>query len=147
MKKILFVCVQNSGRSQMAEAFFNRMARTTVTGISAGTQPGNNINPTVKEAMMELGIDMKGQKPKMLTPKLADQASHIITMGCGVEEGLCPATKIPAEDWGIEDPAGQPIEKVRQIRDEIKVKVERLIKELVETDNQKAISHACKGGC
>ena len=130
MKTILFVCLHNSGRSQMAEAFFNRLAGGAATAISAGTQPAGDINPIAKEAMTEVGIDMKGQEPKMLTSEMMEQASRAITMGCGVDERLCPATFVPTEDWGLYDPAGQPIEKVRQIRDQIKKRVEQLVKEI-----------------
>ena len=131
MKKVLFVCVHNSGRSQIAEAFFNHMAYGIAQGMSAGTQPVTDINPMALEAMAEIGIDMSHQKPKLLTPELTSQVERVITMGCGAES-LCPATFLPTEDWGLEDPAGQPIEKVHQIRDQIKMKVQKLIDEMRE---------------
>ena len=129
MKKILFVCVHNAGRSQMAEAFFNRMTKGKAEGFSAGTQIADSINPLVLEAMREVGIDISQQKPKKLTLDMMDNADKVITMGCGVEE-TCPASFVPTEDWKLEDPAGKPIETVRQIRDEVKLKVKGLMKEL-----------------
>ena len=112
----------------MAEAFFNRLEGGKATAISAGTTPAPHINPAFIEAMHEVGIDIRSQKPKLLTLVMLEKANRVITMGCSVEE-VCPASFIPTEDWEIEDPEGKPIEKVRQIRDEIKVKVEELVKE------------------
>ena len=129
MKKILFVCVHNSGRSQMAEAFFNRMAKGKATGFSAGTQPADKVNPMVVEAMREVSIDISCRKPKLLTLKMLEDVDRVITMGCGVD-GVCPTSFVPTEDWQLEDPEGKPIERVRQIRDEIKARVEVLVKEL-----------------
>jgi arsenate reductase len=129
MKKILFVCVHNAGRSQIAEAFFNQMAKGKAKGFSAGTQPADKVNPIVIEAMREVGIDISRRKPKMLTLKMLEDADRVITMGCGVE-GVCPASFVPTEDWELEDPEDKPIEKVRQIKDEIKAKVEELIRTL-----------------
>lgn len=126
MKKVLFVCVHNSGRSQMAEAFFNHLAKDGAKATSAGTSPASRINPTVAEVMQETGIDIRRQRPRPLTPQLLKNADRVITMGCGEEE-VCPASFIPTEDWGLEDPAGKPIEKVRQIRDEISARVRALI--------------------
>ena len=129
MKKVLFVCVHNAGRSQMAEAFFNRMAKGRAKGFSAGTQPADKVNPVVVEVMREVGIDISRRKPKMLTLEMLEDVDRVITMGCSVEKA-CPASSVPTEDWQLEDPEGKPIEQVRQIRDEVKAKVERLIKEL-----------------
>ena len=129
MKNVLFVCIHNAGRSQMAEAFFNRMVEGKAVGFSAGTQITETINPVVVEAMQEVGIDISREKPKMLTLDMMDRADKVITMGCGVE-GVCPASFIPTEDWKLEDPAGKPIEIVRRIRDEIKLRVEKLIVEM-----------------
>ena len=129
MKRVLFVCVHNAGRSQMAEAFFNRMAKGKAKGFSAGTQPTDKVNPVVVETMSEVGIDISRRKPKLLTLKMLEDADRVITMGCGVE-GVCPASFVPTEDWQLEDPEGRPIERVRQIRDEVKARVEGLIKEL-----------------
>ena len=113
----------------MAEAFFNRMVEGKAVGFSAGTQITETINPVVVEAMQEVGIDISREKPKMLTLDMMDRADKVITMGCGVE-GVCPASFIPTEDWKLEDPAGKPIEIVRRIRYEIKLKVEKLIVEM-----------------
>ncbi len=129
MKKVLFVCVHNAGRSQMAQAFFNQMAKGKAKGLSAGTQPSDKVNPIVIEAMREVGIDISRRKPKMLTFKMLEDVDRVITMGCGVE-GVCPASFVPTEDWQLEDPEGKPIERVRQIRDEVKARIEKLIKEL-----------------
>lgn len=126
MKTVLFVCVHNSGRSQMAEAFFNHYAGGKARAISAGTSPANAVNPTVVEAMREAGIDISGNKPKLLTPDLMDRADMVITMGCG-PEAACPATWVETEDWALEDPAGQPLEKVREIRDEVRRRVLKLL--------------------
>jgi arsenate reductase len=129
MKKILFVCVHNAGRSQMAEAFFNNYARGKAQAFSAGTQPASHTDRTVSQAMKEIGIDISSQRPKMLTLKMMEDADRVITMGCGVE-GVCPATFVPTEDWQLEDPEGKSIERVRAIRDEIETKVKNLIEEL-----------------
>ena len=129
MKTVLFVCVHNAGRSQMAEAFFNRLAAGRAQAISAGTMPAERVHPEVVEAMAEVGIDLSRQKPKLLTPEMIEEASRIITMGCSVEE-VCPAVFVPSEDWELEDPKGQPIEKVRAIRDEIRRRVEALVEEM-----------------
>jgi arsenate reductase len=130
MKKVLFVCIHNSGRSQMAEAFFNRFASGKATAISAGIQPAIHIDRTVVAAMKELGIDISSNLPKMLTPEMMEGVDKVITMGCGVE-GVCPATFVPSEDWHLEDPEGRSIEEVREIRDEIEAKVKTLIQEIL----------------
>ena len=122
MMTILFVCVHNAGRSQMAEGFFNRLAEGRARAISAGTDPADTIDPTVAEAMREVGIDISDQRPKALTPEMIEQADKVVTMGCGVE-GICPAIFMDAEDWGLEDPSGKPLEKVREIRDDIRARV------------------------
>jgi arsenate reductase len=125
MKRILFVCVHNSGRSQMAEAFLNRVAKGRARGFSAGTQPTNKVNPVVVEAMREVGVDISGRKPKKLTFEMLQSADCVITMGCNAAEA-CPASRVPTEDWELDDPEGKPIEKVRQIRDEIMGRVAKL---------------------
>ena len=112
----------------MAEAFFNSLAKNKASATSAGTKPSAHINPVVVEVMLEAGVDISKQKPKPLTLEMLESADRVITMGCGVEE-VCPASFIPTEDWALEDPEGNPIEKVRLIRDEIKAKVEELAKE------------------
>jgi len=129
MKVMLFVCVHNSGRSQMAEAFFNKLAEGKAKAISAGTQPADEVNPVVVEAMREVGIDISANKPKALTPEMMDKANRIVTMGCGAE-GVCPASLVETEDWALEDPKGKTLEQVRKIRDSIK---ERVVKLLGET--------------
>ena len=129
MKKLLFVCTHNAGRSQMAEAFFSNMVKGRAKAISAVTQPSDKVNPVVVEAMREVGIDISRKKPKMLTLEMMEGVDRVITMGCGTE-GVCPATFIPTEDWHLDDPEGKSIEQVRQIRDEVKSRVEKLIKEL-----------------
>jgi arsenate reductase len=133
MRKVLFVCVHNSGRSQMAAAFFNRMSQGKGVAISAGTQPGTQVNSIVVAAMREVGIEIGDKEPKLLTAEMLESADRVITMGCSVEKA-CPATFVTTEDWKLEDPEGKPIEQVRQIRDEIKAKVERLIRELTHTE-------------
>ncbi|MDO8687785.1 MAG: arsenate reductase ArsC [Dehalococcoidales bacterium] len=131
MKTILFVCVHNAGRSQIAEAFFNLLAKGKARGLSAGTQPADKVNPVVAEAMREVGIDISGNKPKVLTMEMIEKADRMITMGCGDDAaGLCPAKIIETEDWALDDPKGQPLEKVRQIRDEIKSRVTKLLTEI-----------------
>ena len=133
MKTVLYVCVHNAGRSQMAEAFTNKLARErslAVCALSAGTVAGEAINPAAVTVMEEVGISMAGQAPKQLTQELADSADRIITMGCGVEAEACPARIHLSEDWGLDDPKGQPLEKVRAIRDEIKARVETLLYEV-----------------
>ena len=127
MKTVLFICVHNSGRSQMAEVFFNRMAAGKAKAISAGSQPADEVNPTVVEAMREVGIDISGNKPKPLTLETTQGIDRAITMGC---ENACPVTTVKTEDWELEDPKDKPIEEVRKIRDEIKDRVDELIKEM-----------------
>ena len=129
MVTILFVCVGNSGRSQMAEAILDKLATGRVRSISAGTEPAEAIDPTVVEAMRELGIDISRKKPKRLTIETIEQADKVITMGCGVEE-TCPANFVVTEDWGLDDPKGQPLEKVREIRDQIQARVLALLDEI-----------------
>ncbi len=128
MKTVLFVCVLNSGRSQIAEAYFNLLAKGKAKGLSAGTQPADKINPVVVEAMREVGIDITGNKPKALTIDMVEKADRVITMGCGAEaEAVCPASFIETEDWPLEDPKGKSLEQVRKIRDEIKERVIKLL--------------------
>jgi arsenate reductase (thioredoxin) len=133
MRTVLFVCVHNAGRSQMAEAFVNHLAAERdlpVRGLSAGTAAGSQINPLARAVMAEVGISMEGQTPKQLTQKMADAADRIITMGCGVDAEACPARIPLSEDWGLDDPAGQPVEKVREVRDQIRWHVEELLDEM-----------------
>ncbi|MCX7800846.1 MAG: arsenate reductase ArsC [Fimbriimonadales bacterium] len=133
MLSVLFVCVHNAGRSQMAAALFNHLCSQRglpFRADSAGTHPAERVNPAAVEALRELGIDLSAERPRQLTQSLADSAGRIVTMGCGVDATACPARFLVSEDWGLDDPAGQPIETVRRIRDEILDRVERLIREL-----------------
>ena len=117
----------------MAESFTNALAEKrgiAVRGMSAGTVAGEQINPQALAVMEEIGIPMEGQHPKQLTQELADGADRVITMGCGVDADACPARIHLSEDWGLDDPKGQPIETVRAIPDEIKARVESLLSEL-----------------
>lgn len=115
----------------MAEAFFNHYASGKAQAFSAGTHYASHINPTVIEAMREVGIDISNKRPKMLSLEMLGVADKVITMGCGAE-GVCPATFVPTEDWQLDDPEGKSIEKVRAIRDEIEAKVKKLIEEILE---------------
>ena len=126
MKTVLFVCVGNSGRSQMAEAFFNCLAAGRARAISAGTNPAKSVAPDVVLAMKEVGIDISGNTPKALTEDMLAQADRVVTMGCGAE-GVCPVSFVPTEDWALEDPKGKPLDKVREIRDEIRLKVAKML--------------------
>jgi protein-tyrosine-phosphatase len=125
-KRMLFVCVENAGRSQMAEGFFRKYAPEGYEPLSAGTKPISQINPLAIQVMNEFGIDISKQKSKDLTDDMIRNSDKIINMGC-MDKNLCPTLFIPnVIDWGIEDPKNKPIERVREIRDEI----ERRIKEL-----------------
>jgi arsenate reductase (thioredoxin) len=125
-KTILFVCVENAGRSQMAEGFFRKYAPEGYEPLSAGTRPISQINPLAIHVMNEIGLDISKQKSKDLTEDMMRNSDKIINMGC-MDKNLCPTLFIPkVVDWGIEDPKDKPVEKVREIRDEI----ERRIKEL-----------------
>lgn len=129
MTKVLFVCVENAGRSQMAEAFGRQYG---AEAISAGTLPSTKVNPIVVEAMKERGINLFNYKPKMLTDKMIEEADYVVTMGCRVEE-VCPKPLIvkmekKLVDWHIDDPKDKPIEEVRKIRSEIEAKVIELFK-------------------
>ena len=126
MKTVIFACVHNAGRSQMAAAFFNQLAdRAKARALSAGTTPGQRVHPEVLAVMHEEGIDLSGTRPRKLTAELAAGAQLLITMGCGDE---CPHVPgLRRGDWPLEDPKGQPVERVRAIRDEIRARVEALI--------------------
>lgn len=125
---VLFVCVHNAGRSQMAAGFMRELSGGKVEVLSAGSAPKDSINPMAVEAMAEVGIDITNQQPKVLTTEAVVESDAVITMGCGDVCPVFPGKKY--EDWVLEDPAGQNIEFVRKVRDEIKVKVEALLKEL-----------------
>jgi protein-tyrosine-phosphatase len=126
---VLFVCVHNAGRSQMAAGFMNHLGKGRVEVLSAGSAPKDSINPIAVEAMAEIGIDISNNTPKILTPEAVQQSDAVITMGCGDACPFYPGKRY--EDWVLEDPAGQGIESVRVIRDEIKVRVENLLAELL----------------
>jgi arsenate reductase len=126
---ILFVCVHNSGRSQMAEAFAKELAGNTVHAASAGTVFRNEINPMVVAAMAEKGIDISAARPKLIQQEMVDTADLVVTMGCAIDES-CPAVFIPSEDWGLDDPAGEPLEVVRRVRDEVEAKVRALLQQM-----------------
>ena len=121
MKKIVFACVHNAGRSQIAAGWARHLAGDRLEVVSAGTQPGPHLNVQVVAAMREAGIDLSGVQPQLLTPELADGADYIVTMGCGESCPVVPGVK--RLDWPITDTRGQPIEVVRQIRDEIRERV------------------------
>ncbi len=129
MKRVLFVCVHNSGRSQMAEALFNRYATGKARAFSAGTMSAQSVNPVVIEVMNEIGIDIANKAPKALTIDMLEDADRVITMGC-VTEDMCPATLVPAEDWGLDDPEGRSLEEVRRIREQVAAKVKALLLKL-----------------
>ena len=130
LKKILFVCVENAGRSQMAEAFAKKDGGEEVEVYSAGTMPAPSVHPEVIQLMMEKGIDLSSKKSQILSEKLLEKVDLVITMGCSVE-GLCPAPLIKnIIDWKLEDPKGKPIEKVREIRDEVERKVLDLLNQI-----------------
>ncbi len=126
MFKVIFACVHNAGRSQMAAAFFNHLAdHNKAEAISAGTEPGPRVHPEVLAAMQEIGIDLSSAKPQKLTEDLARQAQLLITMGCGDKCPYVPGLR--RDDWPLRDPKGQPMEEVRIIRDEIRDLVQFLI--------------------
>ncbi len=124
----LFVCVHNAGRSQMAAGFLEHLSGGAVEVRSAGSMPADRINPTAVEAMLEVGIDIRDQRPKVLTTEAVQASDAVITMGCGDVCPIFPGKRY--EDWQLDDPAGQGIESVRAIRDEIRGRVLRLLDEL-----------------
>ena len=128
MKTVLFACIHNAGRSQMAAAWFNALANhDKAQAVSAGTEPGTRVHPEVVEAMREVGIELEGLKPQKLTDELATTAAMLITMGCGE---ACPHVPgLRRLDWPLEDPKGKPVERVREIRDEVKAHVLKLLAE------------------
>jgi len=126
MTRVVFACVHNAGRSQMAAAFFNSMADgSKAHAVSAGTQPGDRVHPEVVAVMKEVGMDLSKAQPQRLSLELARGASLLVTMGCGDECPVVPGAR--RDDWPLPDPRGLPIERVRAIRDEIKSRVERLL--------------------
>ena len=126
MKTVLFACIHNAGRSQMAAAWFNALVdRERARGISAGTEPGTSVHPEVLEAMREVGIDLSQAKPQFLSAELAEGASLLITMGCGETCPVVPGLR--RLDWPLEDPKGKEIGRVRQIRDDVRERIMKLL--------------------
>jgi len=125
---VLFVCVHNAGRSQMAAGYLQRLAGDRVTVLSAGSQPADRINPVAVEAMLEEGIDLRAAQPKVLTAETVQDSDVVITMGCGDACPFFPGKRY--EDWRLDDPAGQGLDAVRPIRDAIRARVEALIASL-----------------
>ena len=133
-KNILFVCVENAGRSQMAEAFFKKYAKNQFNVISAGTSPSSNLNPVVVTVMAEIGINLQKQQPQLLSSDMIEDSNKTIDMGC-MDKNSCPSLFVKdVVDWNIEDPKGKSIDDVRKIRDQIKTNVLNLLYSL-ESDN------------
>ncbi|MGO1725774.1 arsenate reductase ArsC [Glutamicibacter ardleyensis] len=128
---VLFVCVHNAGRSQMAAAFLSHLSEGRIEVRSAGSQPANTVNPAAVEVMNELGIDMSAETPKLLTTEVVKDSDVVITMGCGDTCPIFPGKRY--EDWKLDDPAGQGVDAVRPIRDDIRARIETLIAELLPT--------------
>ena len=126
---VLFVCVHNAGRSQMAAAFLSQLSRGAVEVRSAGSEPADQVNPAAVEAMAEVGIDIAAERPKILTDQAVRTSDVVITMGCGDSCPFYPGKRY--EDWVLEDPAGKDVAAVRPIRDEIRRRVEALLEDLV----------------
>jgi arsenate reductase len=126
---VLFVCVHNAGRSQMAAAYLNHLSGGRIEVRSAGSEPAEQVNPAAVEAMLEEGIDIRAEKPKILTTEAVKDSDVVITMGCGDTCPVFPGKRY--EDWELEDPAGKGVDSVRPIRDEIKGRIEGLIAELL----------------
>ncbi len=127
--EVLFLCIHNAGRSQMAAALLRRQAGDRITVTSAGTDPADQVNPAVLEALAEIGLDVSSERPTRLLDEMAAQADVIVTMGCGDACPFYPGKRYL--DWELPDPAGKPIEEVRPIRDEIERRVAALVTELV----------------
>jgi arsenate reductase len=132
---VLFVCVHNAGRSQIAAGFMGELSQGRVEVFSAGSAPKDSINPIAVEVMKEVGIDIANEQPKVLTVETVQMSDMVITMGCGDACPIFPGKRY--EDWSLEDPAGQGIETVRGIRDEIKGRVEALLADLLKANNEK----------
>ncbi|PPS88837.1 arsenate reductase ArsC [Streptomyces sp. MH60] len=128
LASVLFVCVHNAGRSQMAAGFLQHLAGDRVEVRSAGSVPGEQVNPAAVEAMKEVGVDIAGARPKVLTTEAVQASDYVITMGCGDACPVFPGKKYL--DWTLEDPAGQGVDAVRPIRDEIRARVEALVAEI-----------------
>lgn len=129
MPSVLFVCVHNAGRSQMAAGWLTHLAASRVEVRSAGSAPADQVNPVAVEAMREVGIDITGEQPKVLTIDAVEASDAVITMGCGDACPVFPGKRY--EDWKLDDPAGQGIDAVRVVRDDIRLRVEKLLSELL----------------
>ncbi|MER7686925.1 arsenate reductase ArsC [Streptomyces sp. NPDC097610] len=128
LASVLFVCVHNAGRSQMAAGFLAQLAGDRIEVRSAGSIPGEQVNPAAVEAMRKVGVDIAGRQPKLLTTEAVQASDYVITMGCGDACPVFPGKKYL--DWALEDPAGKGVESVRPVRDQIKARVENLISEI-----------------
>jgi arsenate reductase len=127
MNTVIFACIHNAGRSQMAAAWFNALADATkARAISAGTDPGTRVHPEVLDAMREVGVDLNDRKPQKLTDELARSAQMLVTMGCGEQCPVVPGLR--RDDWPLEDPKGKPIARVREIRDDVRARVVDLLR-------------------
>ncbi|MBW9209629.1 arsenate reductase ArsC [Mumia sp. zg.B21] len=132
VRAVLFVCVHNAGRSQMAAGFVRHLAGESVTVLSAGSEPADRLNPVAVAAMAELGIDIAQNQPRLLETTDVRRADVVVTMGCGDTCPVYPGTRY--EDWVLDDPAGRTLEEVRPIRDEIRARVRRLVESLEPVD-------------
>jgi arsenate reductase (thioredoxin) len=141
MKYVLFVCTQNAGRSQMAQAFFERHGPPDVRAESAGAEPADAVHPLVVDAMREVGIDLAARRPKKLTLEMQLHADWAITLACGAR---CPYVPSIVEDWDVGDPAGKPIEEVREIRDDIEERVKKLIETRIDAIREDRRQHAMR---
>lgn len=137
---VLFVCVHNAGRSQMAAGWLRELAGDRIEVRSAGSAPADSINPAAVEAMAEVGIDISQQSPKILTPESVQASDVVITMGCGDACPFYPGKRY--EDWKLEDPAGKGVDEVRPVRDDIRARVEELIASLLPQENSAASTTA-----
>jgi arsenate reductase (thioredoxin) len=142
--EVLFVCVHNAGRSQIAAALLERLGAGRVRVRSAGSEPAARLNPAVVDAMAEIGIDISGERPKGLRDDRVRAADVVITMGCGDACPVYPGTR--HEDWELDDPAGKPVEEVRPLRDEIERRVRHLLVELTDQADSAARSEASGSG-
>ena len=138
MKYVLFVCTQNAGRSQMAQAFFERHGPDDVRAESAGDAPASEVHPVVVEAMREVGVDLTGRRPKKLTLEMQLHADWAITLACGAQ---CPYVPTTVEDWDVEDPAGKSLDEVRAIRDDIEARVVELVRDRIENIREDQRQH------
>jgi protein-tyrosine-phosphatase len=138
MKYVLFVCNHNAGRSQMAQAFFERYAPADIRAESAGSEPAHEVWPPVVQAMAELGIDISDRKPKRLLREMQLHADWAVTMGCG---DACPYVPTTVEDWDVPDPAGRPLEEVRTIRDALEVRVRELVDQRLDAIRTDRTAH------